>query len=562
MSFGDRAGSDHADEASSSRTDPLIGALVNGKFRIRDAIARGGMGRIYYAIQEPLGRPVALKVVQGDGANEHESQFLKRFVQEASILAKLQHPNVVTLFDYGRVEGPIEQYFIAMEYLAGETLAARMKARGVMTPAEVLVLTRQIARGLREAHVRGIVHRDLKPSNIILVRESDGSEIVKLVDFGIGKVMELGGEQDLTQDGFVVGTPRYMAPEQFDGTATPASDLYSLGSILYQALTGRLPFKGATMSEFMVAKFAQDIPRFRETNPNVSAPESLEMLVFQLLARRPEDRPSSEQLFAALAQCEMDVFGGGVSGVTGPHPAWSTGPLPAITPGSLPPVQVAPSNPPTGSGVRANPDALRVPYTRVASANALGLTPSPMARSARPPPQEEPRGPKAGAILAIVLPVLLASGGGAFYWFKTHSTPSAAPPVDSVTQPQPQPQPVATAAESFTLSIDSSPSGATVSEGGKAIGTTPMQLTVERASVAAGPRTFVIAKDGYQSTSIVQGPSDETVRSTVALAQDPVQPVKSHGAGEKPHVNGGTPPATVVKPPPGPSPGTDIRLKR
>src|SRR4051812_19393381 len=188
MASGDRETADagSAESASDARRDPLIGAVVNGKYRVQSAIARGGMGRIYYATQVPLDRPVALKVVQGDGDHEHESQFLKRFLQEASILAKLQHPNVVTLFDYGKVEGShVEQYFIAMEFLAGETLTNRLKSRPRLSAAETLILGRQIVRGLREAHKRGIIHRDLKPSNIILVPEGDGSEIVKLVDFGI-----------------------------------------------------------------------------------------------------------------------------------------------------------------------------------------------------------------------------------------------------------------------------------------------------------------------------------------------------------------------------------------
>ncbi len=311
---GERAGAEGGDDSgSNSRRDPLIGSVVNGKYRVHSAIARGGMGRIYYATQEPLGRPVALKVVQGDGDNEAESQFLKRFLQEASILAKLQHPNVVTLFDYGPVEGShVEQYFIAMEFLAGETLTHRFKTRGRMTAGTTLVLTRQIVRGLREAHKHGIVHRDLKPSNIILLPEGDGSEIVKLVDFGIGKVMNRPGDsQDLTQDGVFVGTPRYMAPEQFEGSAYPASDLYALGTIMFQALAGRLPFDGQNMAELMVAKLARQVPTLRGVAPDIDAPQSLVALVYHLLARNHGERPTMEALVNHLMICQEEVFGTG-----------------------------------------------------------------------------------------------------------------------------------------------------------------------------------------------------------------------------------------------------------
>jgi len=183
------------DPAQAHARDPLVGSVINGKFHIHRAIARGGMGRIYYATQAPLDRPVALKVVLTEGHNAEEVEnFLGRFLQEASILAKLQHPNVVTLFDYGKIESGAlvtgETYFIAMEYLAGETLSARLKQRNMLATAEVLFLIRQIARGLREAHSRGIVHRDLKPSNIILVPEGDGSELVKIVDLTVTEALD------------------------------------------------------------------------------------------------------------------------------------------------------------------------------------------------------------------------------------------------------------------------------------------------------------------------------------------------------------------------------------
>jgi eukaryotic-like serine/threonine-protein kinase len=526
--------------------DPLLGSVINGKFHIKKAIARGGMGRIYLATQVPVDRPVALKVVQADSVNEEESQFLKRFLQEASILAKLQHPNVVTLFDYGRIEdAPVEMYFIAMEYLAGETLAQRLKSRPVLSTPEVLVLFRQIARGLREAHARGVVHRDLKPSNIILVPEADG-EIVKLVDFGIGKMMSHEGADDLTQDGVMVGTPKYMAPEQFEGSASTASDIYSLGTIAYQALTGALPFHGGTLGEFMVAKFAHPIPRMRELNPATDATESLEMLVFRMLARRPEERPSLDEVFAMLMQCEDEIFG--TSGAR--HQMMMTGSGPISR-------QALPSSPRAGSSAD-----LKVPFTLVAPVPSMGtFTPRPMATSTRPAPTPASTG--RGVVTAIALSVafaLLTLGGIGAWWAKSRANAAkqAAPaPVESAPLPPASTTDVPT---TFTLTIDSAPAGAAVMEGDKQIGTTPMQIMIDRAAAMQKPRTLVVKKDGFVAATVVQGPTMESsVKTVVSLAPEPTQPVKSHAAAKGGGGSSGKPSAPSGSQSPS---DLDIRLKR
>jgi serine/threonine-protein kinase len=513
------------------KTDPLIGTVINGKFRIVSAIARGGMGRIYYAMQVPFDRPVALKVVQADTINEEESQFLKRFLQEAAILAKLQHPNVVMLFDYGRIEqSTVERYFIAMEYLAGETLANRIKVRGLMPTREVLVLMRQILRGLREAHKLGIVHRDLKPSNIILVPEADG-EMVKLVDFGIGKVLVKGAfTEDLTQEGVMVGTPRYMAPEQFDGAAGPTSDLYALGTIVYQMLTGQLPFRGNTLAEFMVAKLAHPIPRIREVAPASDAPDSLEALVFALLQRTPQERPPLDVVFTHLAAIEEEVFGT-------PHSLRRTG-----SGVSLPPL--------SSTGMHQQ---LRVPYTVVGAPQTLGLTPRPTATSARPPASSR------GALTAILIAMgaLAVLGIGGIAWWARARSRSAAAASAVVAPPPPPAASSASAPKSFVLTIESSPSGATVAEDDRPLGETPLPLSIDPASVATAPRTFLVKKDGYLATTVQQGPSTESVKTVVTLAPDPTPHVKSHaGAGKQ--VGGA---GTAKQQPQGNGP-LDIRMNR
>lgn len=594
MASGDRESAQQGppDGTSDSRRDPLIGAVVNGKYRVESAIARGGMGRIYYATQVPLERAVALKVVQADGDHEHESQFLKRFLQEASILAKLQHPNVVTLFDYGQIENShVEQYFIAMEFLAGETLTYRFKNRGRLNAPEALILGRQIVRGLREAHKRGVVHRDLKPSNIILVPEGDGSEIVKLVDFGIGKVLGRPGDaQDLTQDGVFVGTPRYMAPEQFEGTAYPASDFYALGTILFQALAGRLPFEGSTMAEFMVAKLARNVPTIREVAPDALIPDSLESLVQHLLARKPENRPSMDELHAHLMACEEEVFGTPHSmqrgNSSGPHAFGSTGSGPFVLrqtgsgqhvsplTGSVPSI---PPYDPRGHQPHYAGEQLRVPHTVVAPIpNLAQLTPAPMAATA-PPPVEQGRGSKAAVF--VVLALLLAAGIGTGAYLKLRPQPVALAPVTPVSgDATSQSGSLAAggasstpASAAFTLTIESVPPGASVSEGENILGETPVKVAIDRASVSTTPRTFVVLKTGFAPSHVVQGPSNDSVTSMVSLAPlaaDAPSAVKSRpGNGGKPGAQAaGTPPkptATAVAPSNGGNgAGTDIRLKR
>ena len=216
--------------------DVLEGTVINGKFRVVSLVATGGMGRIYRAEQAPLGRVVAVKVLRTPAIASETiaSEFRKRFFREASILAKLQHANVVTLFDYGRIEGlDDERYFMAMEYLSGDTLAIRLKKVHSIPVQESLRILRQIARGLREAHKLGAVHRDLKPSNVMLAPEEDGGEVVKILDFGIGKLLGTSDDdQELTQEGAFLGSPKYIAPEQVnERRVDQRTDVFALGVI-------------------------------------------------------------------------------------------------------------------------------------------------------------------------------------------------------------------------------------------------------------------------------------------------------------------------------------------
>jgi eukaryotic-like serine/threonine-protein kinase len=312
-----------APHESGTRLDPLLGSLVGGKFRVERVLADGGMGRVYVATQEPLGRQVALKVVRHDGGMRSEAESQRRFRFEASVLARLHHPSIVTLYDFGDLDGASAgRSYLAMELIEGPTLAARMSAAVRLPLAEVLALAQHMVRGLRFAHGLGVVHRDMKPSNVLLVPDdADGRGVhrVKIVDFGTSKLAAPGAEvpspRGLTQEGFVIGTLEYMAPEQLEGRPCAASDLFAVGVIMFEALTGVLPFDFAG-----TVKRRPPLPRLRDVAPDLVVPEAVEELVARLLALSPDERPTSTELLHELRRCaDPDASGVRVVSTTAPR---------------------------------------------------------------------------------------------------------------------------------------------------------------------------------------------------------------------------------------------------
>src|SRR5688572_10611153 len=220
--------------------DPLIGRTINERYRIVGTIARGGMGKVYRAEQQPLGRLVALKVLNPNYTGDNDPEFHKRFFLEASIASKLTHPNTVTIFDYGKTDD--EVFYIAMELLEGRTLHRALREEGPFPPDRAMHIARQVCRSLREAHTLGVIHRDLKPANVYLVQHGDENDFVKVLDFGLVKNLDEKGEE-LTQTGLFMGSPKYMSPEQIRGERVDSRvDVYALGVMMYEMLTGKVPF--------------------------------------------------------------------------------------------------------------------------------------------------------------------------------------------------------------------------------------------------------------------------------------------------------------------------------
>jgi serine/threonine-protein kinase len=256
--------------------------VIAGRYRLEDVIATGGMGQVWRAIDQTLGRHVAVKVLRPEAAED--GGFLDRFRAEARNSAALQHPNIVTVYDFG--EGKHSAYLV-MELIDGKPLSAVIRERGPLPPSEVTEILYQAALALQAAHDAGVVHRDVKPANIVV--DTDG--YARLADFGISRAL---AGAPLTQTGEVLGTAHYLSPEQVQGkTAGPASDVYSLAVVGYEMLTGARPFAGDSMVTTALAHVSQPAPELPD-----SIPEPLRTTVMAGLAKLPEERPSSAAEFA------------------------------------------------------------------------------------------------------------------------------------------------------------------------------------------------------------------------------------------------------------------------
>ncbi len=317
--------------------DTLVGRLVNDRFRVIARIARGGMGKVYKAEQLPLGRLVALKVLDVHYRGDQDPDFHKRFFLEASICAKLTNPHTVTIFDYGRTEDDI--YFIAMELLEGRTLRDAIRQEGPFHPERAVAITLQTCSSLQEAHKRGVVHRDLKPANIFLTAHGEQRDFVKVLDFGLVKEFT-NPDAEATQTGLFMGSPKYMSPEQIQRRPIdPRTDIYSLGIILYTMLAGRVPFEGRTPVDILMAQINQPPPPFDEVAPDLQIPAPIEDVVRRMLRKDPDDRFGSvaevrRALLEAAAQCGLLPQSGDVT-LSGEWAQTQTGSMPSLVPGTM-----------------------------------------------------------------------------------------------------------------------------------------------------------------------------------------------------------------------------------
>lgn len=304
-------------------SDPYLGKEVAGQFRIVEKIGKGGMGAVYKAEQPDMNRYVAIKILHSRYLSR--SDLVSRFRREARAMSQLSHPNTARVFLYGQLDDGA-CYFV-MEHLVGQNLAQIVRAEGAMKPRRAIRIMTQVCSALEEAHQAGIVHRDLKPENIFVTSQGGIRDFPKVLDFGLAKVTERQmrpGSMVLTQQGMVFGTPEFMSPEQAHGKTLDArSDIYSLGIILYELLTGKLPFDAKQPIEYIQLHVnAAPIP-LSERRPGTHFPSGLEEVVMTALAKKSEDRYASAAEFAVALESvlQADVRNGGPISLPTPIPA-------------------------------------------------------------------------------------------------------------------------------------------------------------------------------------------------------------------------------------------------
>ncbi len=414
-----------ARDADARPDDALLGRVIGGKFPVVGMLGEGGFGAVYRAVQEPVGRQVALKVIRGSDAVDPEIRA--RFFREAKVVAALSHPAVVTLHDYG--EEPDGLLYIAFELVAGRPLTDLIRTEAPFAPARAVGLVCQVLAALTEAHGLGLLHRDLKPDNLMVVQGSLGEEKVRLLDFGLSKRFATDGKDSVaTRQGIIMGTPRYMSPEQASGQSVDGrSDLYSMGILLYEMLSGRPPFVHTSPLDLLMAHIGEPVPPLPAA---LNLPPALVQVLMRTLAKKPDQRPQSaaelaRELQAAvteagavhassLSQPSMPAISAGSGGLrparpdeeTAEHQIGPASAIPAPAPAAPPPAAPAPAVPASPSAFGSSPAAPEPPRAVTVSAStARGKSPVPV----------------------ILGGLAVGVGIGVLVWFVTRSEPPPAP---------------------------------------------------------------------------------------------------------------------------------------
>jgi serine/threonine-protein kinase len=514
---------------------PAIGEVIAGKYRVESIVGTGGMGVVLCATHLELGQKVAIKVLTVPEDDSRKREARERFLREGRATAALVSDHVVRVYDVGTLAN--DAPFMVMELLRGQDLAHTLQQSKTLGVELACDCVRQAAEAIACAHAQGIVHRDLKPSNLFLTQRSDGGALVKVLDFGISKSSNVEFERlsgDLTAERSVLGTPFYMSPEQVRDAKNVdvRTDIWSLGLILHELLSGSPAFEGATLPSVCAAIVADPPAALRLKRPEV--PPEVEAIVLKCLEKDPAKRfQTARELFERLTPwtghadnnlatpySDATIRSSPLSLELAEMRDGSTLALPASDTGTLASAVFTKSGPGevlSVSTVHSKADTTEPP----ARAQASPIS-SPAERVARS---------RTGTTIAIggAALVLLT----ALFWAlrsapraeHASALPGAAsrepisPPSMLSQAPAALPSPAASPA--FSLQIDSNPSGAQVFEGGRQLGSTPLHISIDAASVAQAPRTFTVHKSGYTPYTIVQGGSASDARVRAELAPEP-----------------------------------------
>jgi len=352
--------------SSSSGDSPspadLSGTILANRYRILHRLGSGGMGAVYLGEHLRMGRKDAIKVLRAEMAENPDA--IARFTRGARAVARIHHPNVCQIYDFGETEDGL--LFLAMEFIEGPSLSSLLADEGRLKPDRAIRFIRQAGEALHTAHEAGIIHRDLKPDNLMVARDRDGAEQLKVVDFDIARGTEEEGA-GVTRQGFVVGTPEYMSPEQLTGDTLDArSDIYSLALVLFRCLSGRLPFEGTTAQELMMQRLTVAPLRLSQAAPGRTFPPGLEDVLNQALSRLPDERPDSTREFARIVADTVEGSAGRSAAVASPQDQ-ATQVAPASMGRTAPSTDAATRASPAGKRAETPPEA--IPGTQVADSS-------------------------------------------------------------------------------------------------------------------------------------------------------------------------------------------------
>ena len=461
------------------------GTLLAERYEIVEFLAEGGMGRVYIALQRPIQRKVALKVMRRELVFDNSSK--KRFLREALAVSKLTHPNTITIIDYGDQQ---ELCFIAMEFLDGVSLDQLLR-EGPMSIDRAVNIVGQIARSLSEAHRKGVIHRDLKPENIFICEVDGTPDFVKVLDFGIARI-QLGdgdGVTRITREGYVCGTPEYMSPEQARGDEVDGrTDIYALGVMFWELLEGKVPYEAPTPLGTVLKHQSEPVPEL-----TVAVPEALKRFIYRTMSKSREDRPDSAEAFLdeLLSACPEGLR-------IGDESFNRSGRQRSITPRtpSTPmrqtdmEVAMAPTQAMPASGVEAEVDTADVPIP--------------------PPEYDTPRSPR-GLMIASLAAAVVFSLAAVVALFVFNS-PSDAPPepaapvvaanaanaaANEAPEANPTSPPPAKVA-STRLMVAGAPMDAVIVQGGAELGPAPRSLTGQPGEAV----TVTVQKEGFEPQTL------------------------------------------------------------